>query len=228
MIGNKRILGLIPARGGSKGIPRKNVRLLGGKPLIAWTIDEAKKSKYIDRLVVSTDDHEIAEIARKYGADVPFMRPAELATDTARGVDVVLHALHKLPEYDAVILLQPTSPFRTTADIDGAIEHWAAFGRSVVGITEAPKSPYWMYQLRGDGSLKELLQQPPNAANRQELPRAYVLNGAIYVGGREELMRNGGFLTSVSQGFLMANEHSIDVDTEIDWDLIALIASRAP
>jgi CMP-N,N'-diacetyllegionaminic acid synthase len=218
MINGQKVLGLVPARGGSKGIPRKNIRLLGGKPLIAWTLDEAKKSKYIDRLVCSTDDDEIAGVARQFGADVPFMRPPELATDTARGIDVVLHALRKLPKFDVVVLLQPTSPLRTAEDIDGAIETWAEAKQTVVGVAEVSKSPYWMYGLSDTGTLQQLLPKPANAANRQDLPKAFALNGAVYVASRDELKDQESFLTATTRGYVMAAERSIDLDTKEDWE----------
>ena len=218
MIDGYKVLGLIPARGGSKGIPRKNIKLLGGKPLIAWTIEEAKKSKYIDRLVVSTDDEEIASVARKFGADVPFMRPDELATDSARGIDVVLHALGQLPEFDVVVLLQPTSPFRIVDDIDGAIERWREGQQPVVGVTKVSKSPYWMYLLDEQGKLQALLPQPAGAENRQELPPTFALNGGVYVASRQQLEEQQSFLTPMTRGYEMPQERSIDLDTKEDWE----------
>src|SRR5690606_9725040 len=123
MFGDKKVLGLITARGGSKGIPRKNIKLLGGKPLIAWTIDAALKSRYIDRLILSSDDNEIISIAKSLNCDVPFVRPSELATEISSSMDVVLHALDHVGEFfDFLLLLQPTSPFRTSEDIDAIIE----------------------------------------------------------------------------------------------------------
>ncbi len=225
MIEGKKVLGLIPARGGSKGIPRKNVRLLGGKPLIAWTINEAEKSNYIDRLIVSTDDTEIAETARNWGAEVPFMRPAELASDTARGIDVVLHAIRELPRYDVVVLLQPTSPFRTVEDIDGAIQLWTKTGDSVVGVTESSMSPYWMYSLGGNGQLTELFPKPPSA-NRQDLPSAYVLNGAIYTASADNVRKYESFLRPVARAYVMPVDRSVDLDSPFDWEYAEYLVSR--
>jgi CMP-N,N'-diacetyllegionaminic acid synthase len=120
MFEGKTILAIVPARGGSKGVPRKNIRLLAGKPLIAWTIDEAKKSRYIDRLILSSEDDEIIEVAREFGCEIPFKRPDELAQDDTPGIESVIHAINTLEEkYDFVVLLQPTSPLRTVEDIDG-------------------------------------------------------------------------------------------------------------
>lgn len=122
MVHGKRVLAVIPARGGSKRVPRKNIRPVAGKPLLAWTIDAAKASKYIDRCIVSTDDEEVADIARQCGAEVPFMRPAELAQDESSSIEMLRHAARKLPDHDIIVLLQPTSPERTAADIDAALE----------------------------------------------------------------------------------------------------------
>ena len=123
MLNGKTILAIIPARGGSKGIPRKNIKPLAGKPLIAWTIEEAKKSKYIDRLILSSEDEEIIRIAKKWGCEVPFVRPKEFAEDETSGIEPILHAIETLSEkYDYVCLLQPTSPLRTVNDIDGCIK----------------------------------------------------------------------------------------------------------
>lgn len=116
-------LAIIPARGGSKGVPRKNIRNLAGKPLIAWTIEEAKKSKYINRVILSSDDNEIIEIAKNYNCEVPFVRPKNIAEDNTPGIDPVLHAIKQCPGYDYVVLLQPTSPLRTVEDIDGCIRY---------------------------------------------------------------------------------------------------------
>lgn len=226
MINGYKILGLIPARGGSKGIPRKNIKLLGGKPLIAWTIDEAKKSKYIDRLIVSTDDQEIADVAIEWGAEIPFMRPPRLATDTARGVDVVLHALQELSGFDVVALLQPTSPFRVSGDIDGAIEFWADSGSTVVGVVEATKSPYWMYNVGEDGRLERLLPMSEHADNRQNLPTVYVLNGAVYITDRSSLLEEESFLSQRTMAYVMPSDRSIDIDTDRDWTIAECLASK--
>lgn len=159
MYGNKKILAIIPARGGSKGVPRKNIRALCGKPLIAWTIEEMKKSKYIDHSIVSTEDDEIKKVAESFGGNVPFMRPQELARDDTPGIEPVLHAIDKLPDYDYVILLQVTSPLRTVEDIDGAIELCInRQAKSCVSITETEHSPYWLYSLGDNDVMMPLLK----------------------------------------------------------------------
>ena len=150
MIHGKKVLALIPARGGSKGLPRKNVLLLGGRPLLAWSILAARGSAHVDRIVVSSEDREIIETAREWGAEVPFVRPAELARDETSGMDVVLHALDQAGQgFDYVVLVQPTSPLRTPQDIDACLERCLETGApACVSVCEPAKSPHWMYTLR--------------------------------------------------------------------------------
>lgn len=222
MIAGLRVLAVIAARGGSKGVPRKNVRLVGGKPLIAWTIGAARKSRYIDRLVVSSDDPEIIETAKAWGCEAPFVRPAELARDETPGVDPVLHALEELPGYGLVVLLQPTSPLRSVEDIDGCIDHCIAAGaKACVSVCEAEQSPYWMYSL-GEGSRMSPLIEGASFARRQDLPAAYVLNGAVYVAGCEWLQRSRSFVTAETVAYVMPQERSLDIDTELDLKLMEI------
>ena len=166
MYKGKNILGLIPARGGSKGLPRKNIKPLLGKPLIAWTIEQALASRYLDRVVVSTDNKEIAEISKKYGAEVPFMRPKELAEDNAKGIDVVLHAIdwlkenNKRKQYDLMMLLQPTSPLRATEDIDKAIETlFLKEAKAIVSVCEVAHHPLWANTLPKNGCMKDFIKK---------------------------------------------------------------------
>ncbi|WP_339215287.1 acylneuraminate cytidylyltransferase family protein [Solibacillus sp. FSL W8-0372] len=211
-----KILAIIPARGGSKGVPRKNIRDLAGKPLIAWTINEAKKSRYIDKLILSSEDDEIIEVAKQYGCEVPFKRPLELSQDDTPGIAPVLHAIEQCPGYDYVVLLQPTSPLRTVEDIDGSIEKLLMNDADFcVSVTEPDKSPYWMYNLN-EGKMSPLIPQGELVTRRQDLPKAYALNGAVYVGKVEEVQRFGSFIVEGTIGYIMGNEKSVDVDTEID------------
>jgi N-acylneuraminate cytidylyltransferase len=216
VIENKSVLAIIPARGGSKGVPRKNIRDVAGKPLIAWTIEEANKSRYIDRLVVSTDDQEIADIAMQWGGDVPFMRPDELAQDDTPGIAPVIHMLTTIqPAYELVVLLQPTSPLRTVEDIDGAINLMIARkANACVSVVEPDKSPYWMYSLTRSGKLLPLLSG--NYACRQDIPSVYALNGAVYVAEINWLISMQTFITEETVAFIMPKERSIDIDTNID------------
>jgi CMP-N,N'-diacetyllegionaminic acid synthase len=196
----RTILAIIPARGGSKGVPRKNIRLLAGKPLIAWTIAEAKKSKYIDRLILSSEDDEIIEVARDFGCEIPFKRPVELAQDDTPGIEPVIHAINTLGEkYDFVVLLQPTSPLRTVEDIDGCVQHCIMTeSPACVSLTEVQQSPYWMYNLDDDMKLKSFVQNGEIINRRQDLPKVYVLNGAVYVAESGFIMEHKSFLTDES------------------------------
>lgn len=221
-----KILAVIPARGGSKGVPRKNVRLLDGKPLIAWSIEQASQSRYVDRVIVSSEDEEICQVAKTYGAEVPFVRPAALASDTAPGVDVLCHAVEAAGgDYDYVVLLQPTSPLREADDIDAAIELCIERAvPSVVSLAEATKSPYWMYQMESDGGLVPVVENV--ASNRQQLPRSYALNGAVYVLEVASLLESRAILREDTLGYVMPTERSYDIDTEMDFLICDFIKKR--
>jgi CMP-N,N'-diacetyllegionaminic acid synthase len=212
------ILAVIPARGGSKGIPRKNIKPLMGKPLIGWSIDAAKQSSCIDRIVVSTEDEEIASVARELGADVPFMRPAELAADDTPGLAPVLHAISQLTDYDWVLLLQPTSPLRTAEDIDGIWHFCQERGApSAVSVCEVGKHPYWMYQCDAAQRLEPLIKERPDVTRRQDLPPAYALNGALYLARIDWLLEQQNFIGPETLGYIMPPERSVDLDTPQDW-----------
>ena len=227
MINNKTVLGLIPARGGSKGVPRKNIRMAAGKPLIAWTIEEASKSKYIDRLVLSSEDLEIMEVASRYGCDVPFQRPVELAADDAPGIDPVLHALNLLNGYYYLVLLQPTSPLRSGADIDGCIEHCEAkHAKACVSVVKCQQHPYHMFSVDRDSVLKRLVPEASNFCRRQDYPEFFLLNGAVYVAQTEWLLSSRTFLSSETVAFEMPEERSLDIDTEDDLRLFESLRTR--
>jgi len=215
----EKIIGIIPARGGSKGLLRKNILPLAGKPLIAWTIEAALKSKYLARVIVSTDDPAIAKISKKHGADVPFMRPRKLSTDRAKSIDVVFHVLRCLPEkYDYAVLLQPTSPLRTAADIDACLKLCITKkANSCVSVEEADRNPYWMYSLNKKGMMRKLIETKKQIDRRQDLPKAYALNGAIYVARVDRLLNNKAFVTAETYAYVMPHERSIDIDSEIDF-----------
>ena len=221
MISDKSVLALLPARGGSKGVPRKNVRSAGGKPLIAWSIEAARTSRYVDRTVLSTDDAEIAAVARKFGCDVPFMRPAELATDKAGSMDVIRHALATLPErYDLMVLLQPTSPLRRAGDIDDALERYLASGaKTCVSVCETDKHPYWMVTMTENGAVRQLFSPEQIPDRRQDAPPVFALNGAIYIAPTDHLVAGGELIVPGTLGYVMPKERSFDIDTELDLRL---------
>jgi CMP-N,N'-diacetyllegionaminic acid synthase len=218
---------LITARGGSKGIPRKNIKFMAGKPLIVWTIEAALRSSLLSEVVVSTDDPEIAEVARQAGAQIPFMRPAELAQDQTPGLDPVLHALDQLKQYDSVLLLQPTSPLRTTGDIDGCLNLVAQKNAlSVVSVTEAAIHPYRTYRLNADQTMARYIDAAPIAL-RQDLPAAYALNGAMYFAEANWLRRSGSLVNAETLAYEMSIEHSVDLDTPIDWKFAELLLKES-
>jgi CMP-N,N'-diacetyllegionaminic acid synthase len=218
MISGKKILGLITARGGSKGIPGKNLIDIGGKPLIAWTIEVARKSKYIDRLVLSSDSADIISVADELGCEAPFVRPAELADDHSSSADVVMHALDQLPEsFDYFVLLQPTSPFRITSDIDACLSLCLEKDvATAVSVSLVDKSPAWMYKLASDSSMKPILPTPSDATRRQDLEEVHVLNGAVFVARTDSYRQSKSFLGPDTVGLEMPAMRSIDIDTPFD------------
>ena len=227
MIQGKSVLAIIPARGGSKGIPKKNVKLLAGKPLIAWTIQEAKKSKYIDRLILSSEDEEIIRIAKEWGCEVPFVRPAELAKDDTPGIEPVLHAMKALDEkYDYVVLLQPTSPLRLVDDIDRCIETCVSSSApSCVSVTEVNQHPYLMYKIDKKGSLEPFRDQKNEIHRRQDLPLVYILNGAVYVSKTNRIEKTRAFVMPETIAYIMPKERSYDIDTELDFNICEFLIS---
>ena len=223
-----KVLGLILARGGSKGIPNKNLKLLNSKPLIAHTIEEGLKSKYIDRLVVSTDDAEISNTSKAYGANVPCLRPENLATDNSPSIDSVIHMVNYLknnddylPDY--VCLLQCTSPLKTVADIDGCIEKIIKTQMDgCAAICEAEVNPYWTNILEND-QLKYFIKEGKTILRRQDLPKIYRLNGAIYVVKTAVLLNELTLEPEKSTGYEMDSRASIDIDDIIDFKLAELL-----
>ncbi|RCK79776.1 MAG: N-Acetylneuraminate cytidylyltransferase [Candidatus Ozemobacter sibiricus] len=218
MIEGQRVLAVIPARGGSKGIPRKNLRVIAGRSLLEWTWRAAQGSAFLDRTILSSEDPEIIAAMRALGGDVPFVRPAELAADTTPGIDPLLHALDAVPErYDLVVLLQPTSPLRTAADIDGAIRLCVERGApACVSVGPVGKSPHWTYRLHEDARLSPILPPIEGAARRQDLPAYVTLNGAVYVARTDWIKQTRRFVAPETVAFLMSRESSVDVDDEID------------
>jgi len=221
VIGSRRVLAVIPARGGSKGLPGKNILPVQGRPLLAWTADAALAARALDRVVVSSDADAILAAARACGVE-PLRRPAELATDTATTLDVIVHALDACPGHDVVVVLQPTSPLRSAADIDGALERFAATGApSCVSVCEAEQSPYWMYRLGAGQALLPVVDGTPQATRRQELPTVYVLNGAVYVADTAWLRTTRAFVAAGTVAHVMPVERSLDIDTAQDFERFA-------
>jgi len=228
MIHEKTILAVIPARGGSKGLPRKNIRILRGKPLIAWTIGEAKKSKYIDRLILSSEDAEIISVARQWGCETPFVRPRELASDETPGVEPILHAIDALSKkYDYVVMLQPTSPLRIAEDIDGCIEMcFNSTAPVCVSMTKPEKNPEWMYRVADTGSTVPVTNLGYTSSRRQDLQPAFVLNGAVYVAETAWLKQHRTFISEEMKAFRMPPDRSKDVDTELDLEFCEFLLRK--
>lgn len=221
-------LAVIPARGGSKGIPGKNIAPVGGKPLIAWSIEAALAAQSRPRVIVSTDADDIAACATSCGAEVPFRRPAALATDDAPGEAPILHALQWLRESegwepDLVMCLQPTSPLRTAADIDASIARLEALDAdSLVSVTSADPHPYWTKRIDEGGWIRSFLPDV-GMPRRQDLPAVYALNGAIYLSRRAALLEAGGWYAGRTCGYVMPADRSLDIDTPWDLHLADLI-----
>lgn len=222
------VAALIPARGGSKSIPRKNIVPVGGKPLIGWTIEAALGSKLLDHVYVSTDDEEIASVARRHGAEVPFMRPAELASDEAGSLGVALHALDWMAahggEPDYLLLLQPTSPLRATEDIDGAIRFATERNASaVLGVCEASPHPWLARQISPEGVLSDFFQLKEKPSRRQDYPPAYMINGAIYLNRVQSLRTARAFQPLDALAYVMPQERSLDIDSPLELRLVDLL-----
>lgn len=217
MIDDRRVLAVITARGGSKGLPRKSLLPIGGLPLIGWTIRAAKASLRIDRLILSSDDPDIIDAANALGCDAPFVRAEHLASDVATSLDVVLDAVDRVSGYDIVVLLQPTSPLRSSEDIDGTLD-LLKDRPSAVSVTPPDVHPWIVYQADCSGALSPYISgQDVVAARRQDMPAAWALNGAVYAADIEWLRKNRGFVRAGQTGFWpMPSAASIDIDTEQD------------
>lgn len=219
MYKNKTILGLIPARGGSKGIPGKNIVRLGNKPLIAWSIDSAHKSNLLDRLICSTDSPEIRELARELGCEAPFLRPAELAADDSQSVDVVLHAIDNIDKtFDYILLLQPTSPFRQSAEIDGIIAQGIDENADLtVSISAVKKHPCALYKLE-NGTLTPFMSADKKCTRRQDMPPTYERNGSLFLAKREYLLARRTYHSDCARGFLTTGYSFLDIDAPDDLE----------
>ncbi|WP_424355974.1 cytidylyltransferase domain-containing protein [Methanobacterium sp. MBAC-LM] len=220
------ILAIIPARGGSKGVPRKNIKKIAGKPLIAHTIESAVKSKYINKVIVSTEDQEIANISKEYGAEV-IERPEKLALDDSSTIDAVFHSINhlKMENYtpDVVVLLQPTSPLRTVQDIDGSIEFFCKKDcESVISICEFEHPPYWSLKIE-NSYLKPAFGDKYFKMRRQDLPTSYLPNGAIFISNPQNLASYESFYCKKTLPYLMSLENSVDIDTELDFKIAETI-----
>lgn len=225
-----KIVAIICARGGSKGVPRKNIRLLCGKPLIVHTIEVAMKCKLIDRVIVSTEDPEIARIARVNGAEVPFLRPKELALDNAPKLPVLKHAIQFLESElkyvpDIIVDLDPTSPLRTEKDVENCIRMVEEGADNVFSVTEARRNPYFnMVEIINNKV--QLVKKPARPVfGRQEAPKVYDMNASIYVWKRDALMNNDSIFLENTKVYIMPN-WALDIDTETDFEFVEFILKK--
>jgi len=230
MYKDKTFLAIIPARSGSKGIPKKNIKIIGGKPLIQFTIEESLKSKYIDRVIVSTDDIEIAEISKKCGAEVPFIRPIELASDYSKTIDSLVHAIEKLKlmgsTYDYIVLLQPTQPLRRYWHIDEAIEKIVNLkGSSLVSVSEVKEHPILIREINENGILKNLLRTE-STIRRQDFPKYYKVNGAIYINKIDEEFNNNTSLNDNKLPYIMDKKYDLDIDSPLDLEILKILLTK--
>ncbi|WP_151949786.1 acylneuraminate cytidylyltransferase family protein [Aliarcobacter butzleri] len=225
MYKDKTFLAIIPARGGSKRLPRKNVLDLSGKPLIAYTIEAGLKSNYVDKVVVSSDDEEILEISKKFGAET-IKRPDDLANDTATTFDAIKHTIdNNIDKYNYIVLLQPTSPLRNEKHIDEAIELLEIKNAdAIISVCEMEHSPLWSNTLPQDGSMKGFLRDEVLNKRSQDLEKYYRLNGAIYICKTDKLLENKNFLLKDNIfSYVMDRKNSIDIDEEIDFKITEAI-----
>lgn len=231
MFDGAKVVAVIPARGGSKGVPRKNIRMLAGKPTICYSIQHAKASKYIDRVVVSTEDAEIKKISLECGAEV-VDRPPEYATDTAKAMDVYKHALEALGKEgfrpEVVVILQPTSPYRDPQDIDKMVELLGEKGcDSVISVGEVVHHPIWYYKVNGGGFLRPYHAEAALALNRQEADKLVRLNGSITVLKPEMITERGALISEKTMPYMMDEERSVDIDTPFDfWVMEKMIEKK--
>ncbi|MCX5695198.1 MAG: acylneuraminate cytidylyltransferase family protein [Candidatus Omnitrophica bacterium] len=229
MYRGKSVLALIPARGGSKGLPGKNIRLLLGKPLISWSIEQALGSRYIDKVVVSTDSTKITGIARHYGAEVPFRRPKKLASDNAKSMDVILHAINFYESrghiFDIIVFLEPTSPLREIEDIDKAIEILMTNQKaeSIVGVAKLESAhPEFLVKLK-KGFLEPYLNKAYKVFRRQEVEELYFFEGSLYIAYAESLKNKKTFYHNKTLAYIVPKWKSFEMDDYTDFIIIEAI-----
>ena len=227
MYKSQTFLAIIPARGGSKRLPKKNILDLKGKPLIAYSIEAGLQSKYIDKVIVSSDDDEILDTSKAFGAEI-IKRPDALASDTATSFDAIKHTIENTEKYDYIVLLQPTSPLRSALQIDEAIELLETKeANAIVSVCEMDHSPLWSNTLPKDGNMSGFLRDEVLNKRSQDLETYYRVNGAIYICKTEKLLEEESFFLKENiYGFVMDRESSVDIDEAIDFKLAEWIISQ--
>jgi N-acylneuraminate cytidylyltransferase/CMP-N,N'-diacetyllegionaminic acid synthase len=235
MINGKRVLGLVPAREGSKGLKDKNVIDFLGRPLMAWSIDAGVKSKYVDRIIVSTDSKSYAEVAKNYGAEVPFIRPKTLAEDNTSSIDMIFHTLSQLKndlikDYELLVLLEPTSPLRTYEDVDLALETLMRKDKAKslvsVGLVHS-QHPEFQFSISEEGYLhkREAINKFKHV-RRQDLIDSFFLDGSIYISYVDHLKKSHSFISEGTLGYLMPKWKTVEIDDEYDFEMAVALAKR--
>ena len=220
------IIALIPARGGSKGIPRKNIKLFCGKPLIYWSIKVALENKFIDRVIVSTEDKEIAQIAREYSAEVPFLRSKDLANDNSLTIDVVLNVLDNLDDVKDILLLQPTSPLRRNEDLSSIFQfREKCCSDSAVSVCQSEKNLALYQEIDSKSRIKPYLKDE-KILPRQLSKVKYLINGSMYLSSKDSIIKNKSLITSNTVGYIMPEILSIDIDNQFDWEIAEFFMSK--
>lgn len=226
------VIAIIPARGGSKGLPGKNIKAINGKPLIWYTINAAKKSKFIGKIIVSTDDDGIANISKSFRAEIPFMRPKELARDDSLAIDNYIYTINKLNEgfkycIEEFIVLQPTSPLRTSLDIDNAVKIFKEKkADSVISVSEAIHPPIWAKRIDSKGILMNYFDIKIGNKNRQEIEKAYMPNGAIFVFKYSLIKEKYSYYSDKTYPYVMPLERSIDIDSKLDFEFAEYLMKK--
>ena len=219
-------IALIPARGGSKGIPRKNIKLFCGKPLIYWSIKVALECELIDRVIVSTEDLEIAKIAKELCAEVPFMRPTELAKDDSLTIDFIYHALSNLENVEDVLLLQPTSPLRRKDDIYSIFNLRKRLDSdSAISISPSEKNLALYQELDSKNRIKPIIKNQ-EILPRQFYKKKYIINGSMYLSSKDSILKNKSLVTSNTVGYIMPENLGIDIDNQLDWDIAQYLMEK--
>jgi CMP-N,N'-diacetyllegionaminic acid synthase len=217
---NKTLV-IIPARGGSKGIPQKNIKLLGDKPLIQYSIDVARELVEDNMICVSTDDEKIREVCESLNLEIPFVRPESLSTDTAGTYEVLVHALQyyidKGMEVNRIVLLQPTSPFRSSNQIKEALSLWNENSELIIGVKKTKANPYYVLMEENSEGYLELSKKSNDITQRQSVPPVYELNGAIYIINAKKLLQEKSLRAFKTQKYLMDEVTSVDIDEPLDW-----------
>lgn len=232
MYKERSILAVIPARGGSKRLPGKNIKDLAGKPLIAWTIEAAKESEVFDKIMVSTDDSQIAKISNEYSAEVPFLRKESLASDTATSIDVVLDVFEFYKSrgefYDIIVLLQPTSPLRDATNIREAVDQFLIkSASSIISVCEVDHPVQWSNELSNDLSMDNFIRDEYKNKRSQDFPKSYRINGAIYIWDSNKLLEKKTGIIENSYAYIMDRQKSIDIDEEIDFIFSSILKTKS-